>query len=447
MAEHNLGVDDAAIAPTPRLSAIELHRFKGFREFTVSFGDLAVLIGPNNAGKSSVVGALAAASHMLRVAMRFKAGTRKFRGERVVWAHEFTTSQVGLDEDGLRWESRDEEVQIRVAFANGSRLIAVWPPAGEGSPYFFVQSPDRKSPREASEVRALFPSLDVVPSLAPLERSEDLHDPKYVRETVRTRYASRNFRNQLLLCHRGELPGCEWSEFQEFLHRWLPEIVLREPELGDSGINVYYRDEMTQAWKEIVWAGDGFQVFLQNLFHLYRLREARIIVLDEPDVYLHADLQRRLIQVTASSNAQLVLATHSAEIAAEVGTPAIVWMDRTRVRAVRAPTDDALTQISGSIGSQFNLPRSLQKLCSLIHGSSTRHGERDSIRQSPTAEPSYNQGSDHRVDNGRCSAPPRKWRFRPDLELANEYVDGIGPLHTSAVLPIGDTQLHVTRFI
>jgi len=188
-----------------------------------------------------------------------------------------------------------------------------------------------------------------------LERSEDLHDARYVRDSVRTRYASRNFRNQLLLCHRGEMPGCDWTEFKEFLHQWLPEIALGEPELGDSGINVYYRDEMTQAWKEIVWAGDGFQVFLQSLFHLYRLRDARVIVLDEPDVYLHADLQRRLIQVTSTSKAQLVLATHSAEIAAEVGTAAIVWMDRTRARAVRAPSDDALAQISGSIGSQFNL--------------------------------------------------------------------------------------------
>ncbi len=355
MAGNNVVGERVGIALTPRLTAVELHRFKGFRDFTVSFGNLAVLIGPNNAGKSSVVGALSAASHMLRVAMKFRASSRQFRGERVVWAHEFTTSQVGLDEDSLRWESRDEEVQVRVMFSDGSRLIAVWPPTGEGSAYFFVQSSDRKSPREPSEIRAMLPAVDVVPALSPLERSEELHDARYVRDSVRTRYASRNFRNQLLLCYRGEMPGCEWSEFQEFLHRWLPEVNLGDPELGDRGINIYYRDEMTQAWKEIVWAGDGFQVFLQNLFHLYRLRDARIIVLDEPDVYLHADLQRRLIQVTASSKAQLVLATHSAEIAAEVGTPAIVWMDRSRVRAVRAPTDDALSQISGSIGSQFNL--------------------------------------------------------------------------------------------
>jgi predicted ATPase len=352
---NNLGGENAGTELPPRLTSVELHRFKGFREFTLSFGDLAVLIGPNNAGKSSVVGALAATSHMLRVAMKFKASTRQIRGERVVWAHQFTTNQVGLDEDSLRWESRDEEAQIRVTFANGARLIAVWPSPGKGSPYFFIQSSDRRSPREPSEVRSLVPAVDVVPALAPLERNEELHDARYVRDTVRSRNASRNFRNQLLLCHNGELPGCEWGQFQEFLHQWLPEIVLGDPELGDTGINIYYREEMTPAWKEIVWAGDGFQVFLQNLFHLYRLREARIIVLDEPDVYLHADLQRRLIQVTSNSKAQLLVATHSAEIAAEVGTPSIVWMDRTRSRAVRAPSDDALSQISGSIGSQFNL--------------------------------------------------------------------------------------------
>ncbi len=71
------------VASTPRLSAIELHRFKGFRDFTVSFGDLAVLIGPNNARKSSVVGALAAASHMLRVAMKFRASTPRHERWRV----------------------------------------------------------------------------------------------------------------------------------------------------------------------------------------------------------------------------------------------------------------------------------------------------------------------------------------------------------------------------
>lgn len=316
---------------------------------------MAVLIGPNSAGKSTVVGALGATSHMVRVAKKFKAAKRQIRGERVVWCHEFSTAQVGLDEDSLRWESRDEEVQVRTTFADGSRLTAIWPPNGEGPPYFFVQSSDLRSRREPSEVRSLLPAIDVVPPLGPLERIEELHDPRYVRDSVRTRYASRNFRNQLLLCYQQQLPGCEWNEWQDFLRRWLPEMNLGDPELTDNGIDIYYRDEMTQAWKELVWAGDGYQVFVQGLFHLYRLRGSKVIVLDEPDIYLHADLQRRLVQVAGGAEAQLILTTHSAEIAAEVGTAAIVWMDRTRTRAVRAPADDALSRLSGSIGSHFNL--------------------------------------------------------------------------------------------
>jgi AAA domain, putative AbiEii toxin, Type IV TA system len=343
------------VALTPRLSTIDLRRFKAFRNFSVSFGDTAVLIGPNNAGKTTVIGAITAASHMLRLAKKFKANRRQIRGDDAVWAYEFSTSQVGLDEDSLRWESRDEDVQVRLTFADGSQLTALWPWSGGDPPHFFIESADHRSPRQPAEVKAMLPAIDVVPALSPLERREDLHDSQYVRDSIRNRYASRNFRNQLLLCHRGDMPGCDWTEWTDFLHRWLPEISLGEPELTGSGINLFYRDEMAPAWKEIVWAGDGFQVFVQELFHLYRLREANVVVLDEPDIYLHADLQRRLVQAALSSQAQLILATHSAEIAAEVGTSAIVWMDRTRSQAIRAPSDDALSRLSGSIGSQFNL--------------------------------------------------------------------------------------------
>src|SRR6266446_2558948 len=151
-----------------RLTSIDLRHFKGFKGFSVSFGDLAVLIGPNNAGKTSVVGALAATSHMLRVAMRLRATQRRFHGDRPVWTHEFSTDQVGLEQDSLRWESKDEEVQVRANFSDGSRLVAAWPAASGGSPYFFIQDPSRHSPREPTEVRALMSPIDVIPALGPL---------------------------------------------------------------------------------------------------------------------------------------------------------------------------------------------------------------------------------------------------------------------------------------
>ena len=50
--------------------------------------------------------------------------------------------------------------------------------------------------------------------------------------------------------------------------------------------------------KELFWVGDGMQIFVQILTHLWRLRSADVVILDEPDLYLHADLQRRLVVTT-----------------------------------------------------------------------------------------------------------------------------------------------------
>jgi predicted ATPase len=46
--------------------------------------------------------------------------------------------------------------------------------------------------------------------------------------------------------------------------------------------------------REVAWAGFGFQVWLQILTHLTGAAEDNVLVVDEPEIYLHPDLQRRL---------------------------------------------------------------------------------------------------------------------------------------------------------
>ncbi len=337
------------------LVSLELRRFRAFERFTVTFGPTAILVGPNNAGKSTVVSALRSIAYMVRTAKRIRPTGRGFRGDRRILKYELVTAQVGLAEDSLRWESQDGEVSIRAAFANRSRLYAIWPTESLGDPYFFVQGPDGRPYRDIPDVRENLPSIGVLPNLSPVEQREELLAEEYVRSNLGTRRSSLHFRNQLLLLARGELPGLDWDGWIAFLRVWLPEIQLRPPEQSEGGVDVFYREEPRPSWKELVWAGDGFQVYMQNLFHLFRLRGSDVIVLDEPDVYLHADLQRRLTQVAGASEAQVVVATHSTEVVAEAGTSAIVWMDRTRTRAYRAPDDESLNTLAGQLGSQFNL--------------------------------------------------------------------------------------------
>ena len=89
--------------------------------------------------------------------------------------------------------------------------------------------------------------------------------------------------------------------------------------------------------------------------HLFWAQDAETIVLDEPDLFLHADLQRRLVRLLESLECQTIAASHSAEVLAEASPRSVVWVAKERRRAVRAPSDAMLTELSAAIGSQFNL--------------------------------------------------------------------------------------------
>jgi hypothetical protein len=122
---------------------------------------------------------------------------------------------------------------------------------------------------------------------------------------------------------------------------------------GGVRLDLYYEDETHRVPKELCWAGDGMQVWLQVLYHIYRLRNVDILVLDEPDIYLHADLQRRLVRILEECVAQTILASHSPEVLGEAQTENVLWVDRTRRRAIRGSA--GLTLSAEAIGSQFNV--------------------------------------------------------------------------------------------
>jgi predicted ATP-dependent endonuclease of OLD family len=98
------------------------------------------------------------------------------------------------------------------------------------------------------------------------------------------------------------------------------------------------------------------QIWLQLLLHVFRLRARDIIVLDEPDVFLHSDLQRRLVNLLENVEAQTVTATHSAEVISEAPDEAVIWISRERRNAVKAPGHKVLFELSSALGTQFNLP-------------------------------------------------------------------------------------------
>ena len=139
--------------------------------------------------------------------------------------------------------------------------------------------------------RQKFPlDLLVIPTLAPLERNEPLVRLETVEKNRFTRLASRNFRN--LWLHRS---AEEFDQFRDLVRNAWPSIDLMPPEI-ERGERSYVRMFFRQGRNvmEVNWAGFGFQVWMQMMSQLCGRQLSSVVVIDEPDIYLHPDAQKVL---------------------------------------------------------------------------------------------------------------------------------------------------------
>jgi hypothetical protein len=350
------------------LQEINLHNFKAFERFTITFGTDAFIVGANNAGKSTIISAVKACARMLAIARRSKPNWWTEDEGITRHAYSFTGKQVTLVEENLRHEFRPAEVRIVLRFKNGCKVIVVWPAEPDESnslrtdnSFFYLLDDDDAQPRSPRAVKDLFPTIGIIPVLYPIELAERVLEAGYVRSNIDGRLSSRHLRNQMYLLEGedSDTHDNRLREFYSFAEPWLPEIsnmVLRRSWTGEQNVlDLFYTELGSRSEREMVWAGDGLQVWLQLLLHVFRLDGSSTVLLDEPDLYLHADLQRRLVRLLEEHPAQTITATHSSEILAEASPQSITWVDKARRRAVRRPQDEQLGVVATALGSAFNL--------------------------------------------------------------------------------------------
>ena len=202
-----------------------------------------------------------------------------------------------------------------------------------------------RSKREAQEHIDL---IEVLPQVGPLRLQEKVLEPDYVRLNMSGRLAPRHFRNQL----RYERE--RFGEFVELAERSWPGLRFhsKRVEIGDF-LSLLVQDGDFVA--EIGWMGHGLQVWLQVVWFLARIQLDSVVVLDEPDVYLHPDLQRRLMRKISDMSHQVIVTTHSVEMMSEATPADLLIVDKLRSKSRFADNQRSAQRLIDQLGSTHSL--------------------------------------------------------------------------------------------
>ena len=107
--------------------------------------------------------------------------------------------------------------------------------------------------------------------------------------------------------------------------------------------------------RELYWSGLGFQIWCQLLTHISRCSSSDLLVVDEPEVYLHPQVQRQLLGILRDIQPDILLATHSVEILSEADPSEISLVNKSSLSAQRLRDIDGVQQAIDEIGSIQNV--------------------------------------------------------------------------------------------
>lgn len=331
-----------------RITRLQLTNFKGFSRFSLKLEPMTMLVGPNNAGKSTIVGAFRALSVALRTArtrtpMTLRLADGNHRGYRI------PTEQIPISLENAQHNYSEEDAVATFTLSNGNQLRLIF---SSDAGCQLVTLPKGPIIRSTAEFKRQYPiDISVVPVLGPLEHDEQVVEDKTVQRNLQTHRASRNFRNYWRASSIED-----FEEFRQAIRDSWEGIDIQRPEMtirvdGPSVLHMMCtEDRMT---RELYWMGFGFHIWLQIMTHVLRARDATILVMDEPETYMHPALQRYPLSFLRETGVDCLLATHSSELVAEAERSEVALIDKTQ-RSGKWLRSTAHSDALDALGSKFN---------------------------------------------------------------------------------------------
>lgn len=335
------------------LIRLVIQNYRCYENHEIELKEETIAIGKNNAGKSTLIEALRLISIITQRYQRlnFYPAPRWTNLHRSYLGVSPSIKNIKYLFEGDFYRYGEPPAKITAYFSNNLKIELY---VGENGQLFAVlyDAFGKQIKNKPKAISANFPVINILPQISPLLLEEDPLSVEYVLSNLSSALASHHFRNQI---------DCLFNDYYKKFKRlaedsW-PGVRInkfdRIDRLTDKKPHLYIIED--DFVSEIGRMGHGIQVWMQIMWFLARMSSDSIIILDEPDVYLHADLQRKLIRMLRNRYKQIIITTHSTEIISEIEPESILIVDKKRKSSVFATTFTTLNKAINMMGSIHNI--------------------------------------------------------------------------------------------
>jgi predicted ATPase len=333
------------------IKKVTLKNYRCFENSEIAFRGTSIIVGSNNAGKSTIIEALRIVA---AISQKFK--HTNYSPAPIDLELPASTKGLKVNIDHLKIDLRSvvhkyresEGVFAEVsAYFDDSITIKLYLCSEFVFSTIEVNGKQIKSKSDALKAPDIH--LYIMPQIGLIREDEQKLDPDRVKSHMSTRLSSRHFRNQLLI-HKEH-----FEEFKDMAQSSWPGLRITDLSFDpdENKIELIVYDAEFAA--EIGAMGSGLQMWLQMVWFISRCPSSCTIVLDEPDVYMHPDLQRKIFKIVQHKFKQTIVATHSVEIISSVQPHQIVTIDKATRKMKYADSFKAVQSVINNLGSEHNL--------------------------------------------------------------------------------------------
>ncbi|WP_434635059.1 AAA family ATPase [Chromobacterium sp. CV08] len=294
------------------LERVVIERFKSIERLDLTLGKVNIVIGSNNAGKSSIQQAIQFAISIAQTSSTQNAywnGGGRFSTSLSSQALIYTPMRdvEALAPGGILREDIDSAIKVEF-YREGGDCCVVSIRKGRNKNIATLLDG-----REFGEVLQdiYHPYSIIVPGLAGIPAFEEYKPPSVVRKAAAKGDSNNVFRNILLLLSED---ADAWVDFQGMLGEIFPDVEVNVSFDPDVDEHIDVKIQVADALLPIDSCGTGILQVIQIISY-YCLYKPSLLILDEPDSHLHPNNQRvlakLLMELAYFDDCQIIISTHS----------------------------------------------------------------------------------------------------------------------------------------